>query len=274
GARDAVVRVLGRILRQADAEGRPLLHALEDEVGAVGIALLHAAQPRRHVVLLAYPLLGPFDRDRVIARVGFHPILVIGRPLAQRLLADLRHPDDLTEEVDDQLGPRQRRQIAANDNPVEAVIDEDQEVAEQLGEQIHGSPLDTRQGSKGDPASTGQTDGGGEELSPRRRGPLHPAPSCRPPWARRHCWSACPVVYRNRRRLAARPVRSTRRKAGPRRRPRTRPHRRKRYLLRHQLEGQLSHRGTRLHLFRYSDRQTRRVSTILGYPTHLLAPPS
>ncbi len=89
-----------------------MLHALEDEVGAVGIALLHAVQPRPHVVLLAYPLLGPFDRDRVIARVGFHPILVIGRPLAQRLLADLRHPDDLTEEVDDQLGPRQRRQIA------------------------------------------------------------------------------------------------------------------------------------------------------------------
>ena len=26
--------------------------------------------------------------------------------------------------------------------------------------------------------------------------------------------------------------------------------------------------------FIYSDRQTRRVSTILGYPTHLLAPPS
>ena len=72
---DAVVRVLGRVLRQADAEGRPLLHALEDEVDTVGIALLHAAQPRQHVVLLAYPLLGPFDRDRVIARVGFHPIL-------------------------------------------------------------------------------------------------------------------------------------------------------------------------------------------------------
>jgi hypothetical protein len=26
--------------------------------------------------------------------------------------------------------------------------------------------------------------------------------------------------------------------------------------------------------FIYSDRQTRRVSTILGYPMHLLAPPS
>jgi hypothetical protein len=37
-------------------------------------------------------------------------------------------------------------QRVANDNPVEAVVDEDQEVAEQLGEQIHGSPLDARQG--------------------------------------------------------------------------------------------------------------------------------
>src|SRR5271169_3799711 len=35
--------------------------------------------------------------------------------------------------------------------------------------------------------------------------------------------------------------------------PEPRPHRRKRYLLRHRLEGQLSHRGTRLHLFRSPD---------------------
>ena len=32
---------------------------------------------------------------------------------------------------------RQRRQIAVNDNPIEAVIDEDQELAEQLGEDVH-----------------------------------------------------------------------------------------------------------------------------------------
>ena len=36
------------------------------------------------------------------------------------------------------------------------MIDEEQEVAEQLGEQIHGSPLDTRQGSKGDPPRPGK----------------------------------------------------------------------------------------------------------------------
>ena len=68
----------------ADAEGRPLLHALEDEVDAVGVALRHAAQPGQHVVLLAHPLLGPFDRDRVVAGEGFHPVLVVGGPLAQR----------------------------------------------------------------------------------------------------------------------------------------------------------------------------------------------
>jgi hypothetical protein len=58
-----------------------------------------------------------FDRDRVIARVGFHPILVIGPPPAQRLLADLGDADDVAEEVDDQLGPRQRRQIADEPEP-------------------------------------------------------------------------------------------------------------------------------------------------------------
>ena len=60
---DAVVGVLGGKLRQADAEGRPLLHALEDEVDAVGVVLLHATQRRQHVVLLAHSLLGPLDRD-------------------------------------------------------------------------------------------------------------------------------------------------------------------------------------------------------------------
>ena len=73
----------------------------------------------------------------MVARVGFHPALIVIGPLAQRLLADLSDADDVAEEVHDQLGPRQCGQIAVNDNPVEAVIDEDQEVAEQLGEDVH-----------------------------------------------------------------------------------------------------------------------------------------
>jgi hypothetical protein len=38
---DAVVRVPARILRQADAVGRPLLHAPEDEVDAIGVTPRH-----------------------------------------------------------------------------------------------------------------------------------------------------------------------------------------------------------------------------------------
>src|SRR5271157_107293 len=73
----------------------------------------------------------------MIARIGFHPALIVVRPLAQRLLADLGDAGDVAEEVHHQLRPRQRRQIAANDNPIEAVIDEEQELAEQLGEDVH-----------------------------------------------------------------------------------------------------------------------------------------
>src|SRR5271166_4735617 len=73
----------------------------------------------------------------MIARIGFHPALIVVRPLAQRLLADLGDANDVAEEVHHQLRSRQRRQIAVNDNPIEAVIDEDQELAEQLGEDVH-----------------------------------------------------------------------------------------------------------------------------------------
>ena len=69
----------------------------------------------------------------MIARIGFHPALIVVRPLAQHLLADLGDANDVAEEVHHQLRSRQRRQIAVNDNPIEAVIDEDQELAEQLG---------------------------------------------------------------------------------------------------------------------------------------------
>src|SRR6516162_4264981 len=73
----------------------------------------------------------------MIARIGFHPALIVVRPLAQHLLADLGDTNDVAEEVHHQLRTRQRRQVAVNDNPVEAVIDEDQELAEQLGEDVH-----------------------------------------------------------------------------------------------------------------------------------------
>ncbi len=74
--------------------------------------------------------------------IGFDPVLVIGGAGAQHLLGHRRNADDLTEEVHHLLGPRQAAQITVNDNAVEAVVDKNQEIAEQLGEQLHGKPRD------------------------------------------------------------------------------------------------------------------------------------
>ena len=54
---------------------------------------------------------------------------------------------DPMEEVNHLFGPRQPAEVAVNDNAVEAVVGERQQVTEQQGEQFHGSPPKTRQGS-------------------------------------------------------------------------------------------------------------------------------
>src|SRR5580693_3649020 len=93
-------------------------------VSILGAFPCHASLPRHDMVLLAHPLLGPFDRQPMIAGKGFHPGLVVGGPLAQDLLADHRNADHLTEEVHDLLGARETAEVAVNDNAVEAVVDE------------------------------------------------------------------------------------------------------------------------------------------------------
>src|SRR5712675_2208378 len=51
-------RIFGGVFGDADAKARPLLHALEDEIDAVGALPDHAALPRQDVVFLAHALLG------------------------------------------------------------------------------------------------------------------------------------------------------------------------------------------------------------------------
>ena len=58
---DTVVGVLGGIFRHSDAEGRADLHALENEVHAVGVLLDHSAEPGQDIVLFADPLLSCSD---------------------------------------------------------------------------------------------------------------------------------------------------------------------------------------------------------------------
>jgi hypothetical protein len=101
----------------------------------------------------------------MIAGEGFHPGLVVVGPLAQNLLADHRNADHLTEEVHDLLRTRETAEVAVNDNAVEAVVDEGEQVAEQLSEQFHGNPRTARSGSKNYQARSGQADRRGQEFS-------------------------------------------------------------------------------------------------------------
>src|SRR5215813_6228040 len=50
---DPVIGILGGVFRHADAKGRALLHALEDEIDAVGASLRHAALPGQDMIFLA-----------------------------------------------------------------------------------------------------------------------------------------------------------------------------------------------------------------------------
>jgi hypothetical protein len=52
------------------------------------------------MILFAETLLRPFHRGFVITGVGVHPGAVVVRALAERLLADDRVTQDLSEEID------------------------------------------------------------------------------------------------------------------------------------------------------------------------------
>jgi len=97
---------------------------------------------------LRTPFSAPLDRQPVIAGKGFHPGLVVGGALAEDLLVDRGDTDHVAEEVHHLLGSRQAAQVTVYDDAIEAVVDEGQQIAEQLGEQFHGSPPKTRQRSE------------------------------------------------------------------------------------------------------------------------------
>src|SRR6266851_884240 len=134
---DAVVRVPGGILRDTDAERPAQFHAFEDEVDAVSVGLLHAAQCGQHVFLFAHSLFGPLDGNSMVAGKGFYPVLVIVGALDENLFIHHRQAEDLTEEVDHLFGPGQPVQVAVDDDAVEAVVYQSKQIAEEPGEQFH-----------------------------------------------------------------------------------------------------------------------------------------
>jgi len=96
---DPIIGVLGGVFGHGDAKGGALFHALEYEIDTVSLALGHAALPGQDMVFVAHSLLGPLDRQSTIASEGFHPGLIVGGALAQKLLVDHRNADHVVEEV-------------------------------------------------------------------------------------------------------------------------------------------------------------------------------
>src|SRR6185437_12022382 len=188
-------------------------------------------------------------------------------PLAQDLLADHRNADHLTEEVHDLLRTRETAEVAVNDNAVEAVVDEGEQVAEQLSEQFHGNPRTARSGSKNYQARSGQADRGGQEFSSRRRGALYSAPRRRLRQPHRHHRSADPVLHQTgdawlldpADQSAARLAREG--ESEPIHIEETDTTFAIGWKGRYRIEGPA---------FIYSDEDTGRVATILGYPTDKL----
>ena len=140
GSEDPVIGVLAGVLWYSDAKGGTLLHTLEDKIDAVGVLSRHAALPGQDMIFLAHPLLGPLDRQPMVAGEGFHPGLVVGGALSEDLFIHRGDADHVAEEVHHLLGSRQAAQVTVYDDAIEAVVDKGQQVAEQLGEQFHGLP--------------------------------------------------------------------------------------------------------------------------------------
>ena len=75
-----------------------MFHALENEVDAVAILLLHFLQIRQDEVLFPDSLFGPLHGNALLARERFHPPPVLGGPLPQGLFGDCSNPENLPEE--------------------------------------------------------------------------------------------------------------------------------------------------------------------------------
>ena len=73
----------------------------------------------------------------MVAGEGLDPVPVVVGALAEDFLAHHRDAQDLPEEIDHLLGPGQTAQVAVNDDAVEAVIHQGQQIREQLDEPFH-----------------------------------------------------------------------------------------------------------------------------------------
>ena len=137
---DAVIWILGGILRDGATESLALLHALEYEVHAVAFVTLHVTEPRLDVIILAHALCSPLDRDLLVASIRFNPSLVVLSPLGQSFLRNGLNTKNAPEEIRQLFRTCQIPDVAVDDNPVEAVVHKDDHPPKQSLEKVHRVP--------------------------------------------------------------------------------------------------------------------------------------
>src|SRR5260370_360827 len=84
-------------------------------------------------------VVGPFDRNAVVARKRFDPLLVLLRAFGQRVFGDRVDVMHVAEEMDDVLRPRQEGEITLNDDAIETVVYKPEQAAKQLVKGFHRS---------------------------------------------------------------------------------------------------------------------------------------
>jgi len=109
---DAVIGIAGGILGRSRTEGGTLFHALADEGHAEALATFPAGAERPDRVFFRHAFLGPLDRKVVVARVSFHPLLVLVGPLGESLFGDGVDAMHVPKKMNDMLGTREPRDRA------------------------------------------------------------------------------------------------------------------------------------------------------------------
>jgi hypothetical protein len=119
-----------------------LFHAFKNEIDSVGTSVAHPVQPGQDVILFANfadIFLGPLDGDVVVAGKSFHPILIVIGTLDKHLFAQDWNSAHLAKEMNHLLWPRQSTQVTVDDDSVEAVVYKEQQLTKKLHEQFHGN---------------------------------------------------------------------------------------------------------------------------------------
>lgn len=102
----------------------------------------------------------------MVTGVSLHPTLVIVGTLAENLLAHHRNAENLANKMNHLLRPGEPVQVAVDDNPVKAVIYKNEKIAKQLSEPFHRTftlpGLDRHGGTENDQTGHRQKSGGGQ----------------------------------------------------------------------------------------------------------------